>query len=778
MSLIQGNSKTSAAGGFTIDQSIRFNDGDSPYLNRTFGTPTSNSQFGYSFWIKLGEGYDGKYIISANGGGNNDNFTFQSGQIRIQEGGVLRLRSDQLFNDFSSWYHFVVAYDLGNATASQKLRVYLNGLEITSWTTDTRSSLSSTSSRLNAAVSHDIGANVFNGISSHVNNWDGYIAEFNFVDGAVLSPTDFGETNADTGQWVPIDTSGLDFGTNGFRITGADSSDLGADQAGSNDFSSSGLSSADSVSDSPTANHCTLNPLWVDGYTLSDGNLVTNQSGDAAAIGTMAFDPTDSDGFYFEAKVTTAATYPNVGIRTAESVSQIGAVSNLSGNSTGRFSYTGSNGQFSDEGSGSSYGDAWSGTADKVIGVLVKAGSLYFSVDGTIQNSGTAAKTGLTGLMVPTVFYDAGSGTQAAWEMRFDAADWSTTPSGYKALSTSNLPDPTIADGSLYFNTVLYTGDGSSSTRSITGAGFQPDFVWKKKRSGADHHWLHDAVRGATKGLNSNRTDSEYTSNRLTSFDSDGFSFATSDPDTNGSGATYVAWAWKGGNSSGSSNTDGTVSSTVSVSATSGFSVAEWTHTTASNYTVGHGLGAVPKMIWVKTTDQATNWGVYHSDITVGNRLILNDTSTEIAGYWGANSWTSSTFSIGSARDANGSTMIGYCVAEVDGFSRISSYTGDGSSELFVYTGFRPAFVIGKRASGSGGYFDWWIFDDKRPGYNLTNLRLYSNLNAAEDPGAGSLDLVSNGFVIRSNTSSMNNSGDTFVFAAFASSPFKFANAR
>jgi len=778
MSLIQGNSKTSAAGGFTIDQSIRFNDGDSPYLNRTFGTPTSNSQFGYSFWIKLGEGYDGKYIISANGGGNNDNFTFQSGQIRIQEGGVLRLRSDQLFNDFSSWYHFVVAYDLGNATASQKLRVYLNGLEITSWTTDTRSSLSSTSSRLNAAVSHDIGANVFNGISSHVNNWDGYIAEFNFVDGAVLSPTDFGETNADTGQWVPIDTSGLDFGTNGFRITGADSSDLGADQAGSNDFSSSGLSSADSVSDSPTANHCTLNPLWVDGYTLSDGNLVTNQSGDAAAIGTMAFDPTDSDGFYFEAKVTTAATYPNVGIRTAESVSQIGAVSNLSGNSTGRFSYTGSNGQFSDEGSGSSYGDAWSGTADKVIGVLVKAGSLYFSVDGTIQNSGTAAKTGLTGLMVPTVFYDAGSGTQAAWEMRFDAADWSTTPSGYKALSTSNLPDPTIADGSLYFNTVLYTGDGSSSTRSITGAGFQPDFVWKKKRSGADHHWLHDAVRGATKGLNSNRTDSEYTSNRLTSFDSDGFSFATSDPDTNGSGATYASWSWKAGNSSGSSNTDGTVSSTVSVSATSGFSVAEWTHTTASNYTVGHGLGAVPKMIWVKTTDQATNWGVYHSDITVGNRLILNDTSTEIAGYWGANSWTSSTFSIGSARDANGSTMIGYCVAEVDGFSRISSYTGDGSSELFVYTGFRPAFVIGKRASGSGGYFDWWIFDDKRPGYNLTNLRLYSNLNAAEDPGAGSLDLVSNGFVIRSNTSSMNNSGDTFVFAAFASSPFKFANAR
>ncbi len=259
--------------GYTIDQSIRFNDGDSPYLNRTFGTPTSNSQFGYSFWIKLGEGYDGKYIISANGSGNNDNFYFSSNKINIQEGGVLRLQSNQLFRDFSSWYHFVVAYDLGNATASQKLRVYLNGSEITSWATDTRSSLSSTSSRLNAAVGHDVGANVFNGVSSHINNWDGYIAEFHFVDGTVLTPTDFGEYNSD-GVWIPIEASPT-YGNNGFYITGADSADLGADDSGnSNDFTSSGLTSADQMLDTPTDNFCTLNSVdKATQVTLADGNL-------------------------------------------------------------------------------------------------------------------------------------------------------------------------------------------------------------------------------------------------------------------------------------------------------------------------------------------------------------------------------------------------------------------------------------------------------------------------------------------------------------------------
>jgi len=451
----------SSADAYEIEQSCRFNDGDSPYLNRSFVTPTSAANFGYSFWVKLGAGYNGSYIISADGSGNNDNFYFNSNKINIQEGGTPRLVSNQVFRDHAAWYHFVVAYELGNSTDAHKLRVYLNGSEITSWSTDARSGLSSTSSRLNAnGVSHDIGANANNGVSTHVNNFDGYLAEFHFVDGTVLTPSMFGETNSD-GVWVPIKASPT-YGNNGFYLAFQDDSALGDDTSGEgHDWSSSGLAAADSVSDSPTDNHCTLNPLWVDGHTLSDGNLVASAAADSAAIGTMAFDVTDSDGFYFEAKVTTAATYPNVGIRTIESPSQVGAVTSLSGNSTGRYSFTGSDGNFNDAGSSSSYGSAWAGTADKVIGVLVKAGALYFSIDGTIQNSGTAAKTGLTGLMLPTVFYDAGSGTAAAWEMRFDAADWSTTPSGYKAISAANMDSDTITTSG------SFTGTGSTAGPAV-----------------------------------------------------------------------------------------------------------------------------------------------------------------------------------------------------------------------------------------------------------------------------------------------------------------------
>ena len=675
------------ASGYEIDQSIRFNDGDSPYLNRTLGTPTSSSQFGYSFWVKLGADYDGKYIISANGGGNNDNFTFSSNKLRIQEGGVLRLQSNQLFRDFSSWYHFVVAYDLGNATASQKLRVYLNGSEITSWATDTRSSLSSTSSRLNAAVSHDVGANVFNGVSSHINNWDGYIAEFHFVDGAVLTPTDFGETNADTGQWVPIAYTGS-YGTNGFYITGADSADLGADDSGNgNDFTSSGLAAADQVSDSPTDNFCVLNPIdTATTGTLSDGNLVTSGN----------------------AKVT----------------------------------------------------------------MRPSSGQWYYEKDGV----GVSYDADTSGQFDPTL---------TAGTYNFGQSAWSDTgPTGSeKVLSTANLPDPTIADPAAYFQTTLYTGNGTaigSGGKAVDQSGnstFQPDFVWIKNRSAADNHMLYDAVRGATKDLHSNTADAEATDTEgLSTFDADGFTVG-SNVEVNTNTENYVGWQWKA-NGSGSSNTDGTVTSTVSADATSGFSIAKWTHTTASNYTVGHGLGAVPKMILVKTTDQGTNWGVYHSDITVGNRLLLNSTSAQIAGYWGANSWTTSTFSIGSARDANGSTMIGYSFAEVEGFSKFGSYTGNGSTDgPFVFTGFKPKFIMYKRTSGGTG--NWDILDAERDPINVADAVLAADTNTAETTYATiKIDMLSNGYKIRGTQTNLNASGSTYNYMAFAETQFKTATAR
>ena len=327
--------------------------------------------------------------------------------------------------------------------------------------------------------------------------------------------------------------------------------------------------------------------------------------------------------------------------------------------------------------------------------------------------------------------------------------------------------------------TTVYTGNGTAigsgglEVNQSENSTFQPDFVWIKNRTtGGNEHDLYDAVRGATKVIFSSTTGAEATvSEGLASFDTDGFTVGNRG-EVNTSGNSMVAWQWKA-NGAGSSNTDGTVASTVSANPTAGFSIAKWTHTTASNYTVGHGLGAVPKMILVKTTDQETNWGVYHSDITVGNRLILNTTSAQVTGYWGANSWTSSTFSIGSARDANGSTMIGYSFAEVEGFSSFGSYTGNSSTDgPFVYTGFKPAFVMTKRTDSTS---DWTIEDTTRSTFNLVENALFTNLTIAEDTTGDRMDILSNGFKLR--TTQQPNVG-TLIYMAFAETPFKTATAR
>ena len=233
---IGSSAVSDAPAGFSVGNSMMLNDGDSQYLNRTFGTPSSASQFGYSFWVKLGGGYAGGYIISADGSGNNDNLYFEStGKITIQEGGAARLTTTQVLRDFHAWYNVIVAYDLGNGTNSLKLRLYINGLEVTDFDTDTRSSLSGTSSRLNAnGISHDIGANVNNGVSTHVNPFDGYLAEFVFLDGTVITPSDVGEFDSNK-VWRPIsiEDASLTFGNNGFYLQFATAAGLGQDSSGS-----------------------------------------------------------------------------------------------------------------------------------------------------------------------------------------------------------------------------------------------------------------------------------------------------------------------------------------------------------------------------------------------------------------------------------------------------------------------------------------------------------------------------------------------------------------
>jgi len=772
---------------FTIDQSIRFNEDDSAHLDRTPSSASNRNTFTFSAWIKRGRLTSHGNILSA--GSNSNDFTFLSfinDKIHFADWNgsyAWQLVSTAVFRDPGAWYNIVAKYDDTQATASDRVEIYVNGSKLTAYDTESYPSQNYGNTEINSTDEHTIGKQT---AGSGANDLlDAYMAEIVLVDGTALDASSFGETNSDTGQWVPIDVSGLTFGTNGFHLKGQDSSALGDDSSGNgNDFTSSGLAAADQMSDSPTANHCTLNPLWLDGYSLSDGNLVTNQSGDAAAIGTMAFDPTDSQGFYFEAKVTTAASFPNVGIRTAASCPQVGAVSSLSGNSTGRFAYTGSNGQFNDEGSGSSYGSTWAGTADKVIGVFVKAGELFFSVDGTIQNSGTAAKTGLTGLMVPTVFYDAGSGTQAAWEMRFDASDWSTTPSGYKSLTAANLPNPTIADPSEYFQTTLYSGN--TSTQSINQSGnstFEPSWVWIKARGQAYDHALYDAVRGATKELKSNATDAQSTiTNGLTAFESDGFALGNR-LGVNQSGQNYVAWQWKA-NGSGASNGDGSITSTVSADATSGFSIIRWTGT-AANGTIGHGLGVQPSLYILKNTATNNSWLVGSTLYAATSYLSIGNTdalATGDAAVFNSLHPTSSVINLGSNVGTNGSSgsnnMICYAFAEVSGFSKIGGYTGNGSSDgPFVFTGFKPSWLMIKRETGGTG--NWDIFDNQRDPINPADAVLDADANSAEATFSTiKIDLLSNGFKARGTQSNINASGSTYIYVAFAETSFQHATAR
>jgi hypothetical protein len=338
-----------------------------------------------------------------------------------------------------------------------------------------------------------------------------------------------------------------------------------------------------------------------------------------------------------------------------------------------------------------------------------------------------------------------------------------------------------IDDPEAYFQPVIYTGNGSAD-HAITLPGdtdMQPDLVWIKNRDATDSHCLFDAVRGATKLISSDSGDGETTdADTLDSFATDGFQ-VDADVKVNTNTEKYVAWCWKA-NGTGSSDTTGSINSTAtSASTASGFSIVKFTGTGA-NATVGHGLGIVPKMMFVRNlTSGGLAWRVHNSSLVSANVLYLNQTdgSSSDATSFNSTAPTSSLFSVGSNSATNESTsaIIAYCFADIQGFSKFGSYTGNGNADgTFVYTGFRPAYVMVKRTNTTG---HWVMWDSTRDTYNLTHKRLYANLTGTEyDGDALGLDLLSNGFKFRVNTSEWNGSGDTHIYMAFAEAPFVNSN--
>ncbi len=327
----------------------------------------------------------------------------------------------------------------------------------------------------------------------------------------------------------------------------------------------------------------------------------------------------------------------------------------------------------------------------------------------------------------------------------------------------------TINKSSSFQNQVLYTGNGS--TQSITGVGFKPDWVWVKQRGGTTNHKTSDIVRGVTKAIQPNDVDAEATdSNGITSFDSDGFSLGNGG-DYNGSSNTQVAWNWLAGGSQGSSNTAGSINTTyTSVNTTAGFSISTYTGTGA-NATVGHGLGVAPKMILLKNLGASSDWRVFHQDIGNTKWLQLNDTSTPQTSstMWNDTSPTNQVFSIGTSGGVNTSsgTYVAYCFAEKTGYSKFGQYTGNGNGNgAFVYTGFKPSFVIIKRTDTADV---WTLWDNKRLGYNPNNSVFEAN-NSNAEASSDRLEIISNGFKLRYNWTPINSSGGTYVYMAFGQS--------
>jgi len=353
------------------------------------------------------------------------------------------------------------------------------------------------------------------------------------------------------------------------------------------------------------------------------------------------------------------------------------------------------------------------------------------------------------------------------------------------------MPTPTIPDGELFFNATLYTGNGGTQTiaNGVAGQSFQPDFVWLKERSSTSSNNVYDSVRGATNFLLTNSTAAEGTSaSSLTSFNSNGFTLG-GEGYTNENAQTYVGWNWKAGGTA-VTNTAGTISSQVSANTTSGFSVVTYTGN-STGATVGHGLGVTPAMMIIKNRASSSNWRVWHQSLSSQTQsylsLNLTNAATTDATIWNNTAPTSTVFSVGNDSSVNTSpnTYVAYCWAPIAGYSAFGSYVGNsfsaGADGTFVYLGFRPRFVLVKLSSSAG--YDWVLYDSVRSQSNVAQNYLNPNTSNSENAGGNvaDIDFLSNGFKLRNSSTSAqgtNIGNQTYIYAAFAENPFKYANAR
>ena len=782
-------SGTTIAGAYTLSNSLRFRASASAYLNRTFTTPTNNKIFTWSAWVKLGtipSSREGIFVASNSGATVYFILEFNaSAGLSIFDSNTSApapiLVTTQVFRDPSAWYHIVIAVDTTQATAANRIKIYINGSQITSFSSATYPAQNS-NPYMNSAVAHAISS--YQPYSAFY--FDGYMTEVNFIDGQALTPSSFGSTNATTGVWQPAKYTGT-YGTNGFylnfnsiALTSGSNAGLGKDNSGNgnywntNNISVTAGTTYDAMTDVPTltsatvANYCVINPIDPTAASISNANLSMTSTG-AVYRATRATFGMSSGKWYWEQVFSGASQNGlcGVGLNTASLANYVGGDANGWG-------YYAANGNKYNNATGAAYGATY--VAGDIIGIAfdADAGTLIFYKNNTSQGTAYTLTTGLTYYPMLSQY------NSDIWNVNFGQRPFSyTPPSGYKALNTYNLPDSTVVKGNKVMDATLYTGNltGQSITNAAT---FKPDLVWIKSRSAATDNKLTDSVRGATIALISNSTGAETTDvTGLTAFNTNGFTVGASTV-YNNTAATYVGWQWQAGQGSSSSGTGtGGMSSVVqSVNTSAGFSVVTFTGN-ATNGTFTHGLGVAPKMFIIKNRTSAGSWGVWHNSLSTPTTalLLLDSTGAQsnAATYWNSTVPTSSVVSMGTAW-ASGN-YVAYCWAEIAGFNKFGSYVGNGSTDgPFVYTGFRPKWIMIKNSNiGS----DWIILDTSRDSYNMEINYLIPDTAGAEASGASvQLDGLSNGFKIRGSWVGINTSGNTIIYAAFAENPFKNALAR
>ena len=759
--------------GHEISQSIRF---QGP--QRMVGPdamPTGN--FTVSFWYKraIGPNSTQTFLMFAPNQAYQLYPTSGVNKLHSRRGGSVGTALTGGLDDHAAWYHIVLVNTSGTTTC------YVNGV-LQSGTEATPSGSSTMT----------IGSN---GNSYQDDRLSGYLAEFNLLDGQTLAATNFGRFNDDN-IWVPIELSftSAQYGDRGFRLTfdstqssgiGTDSAPTGTGHAAANnftgtDFETTALSNSNfdndiDYLDTPTNNVPTWNPLikTETSTVFGDANLeIIDSNGSYPNVmpGTAIL----RGKSYWEIEyVNTPSGYPYLGLATDVDITN------------GSTWYSGTNRIFFIQSGGNvnNFADNTTTNANASAGDI--RSFAYDNDTRQIQfrlNNGTAftrtLPTSYTGDVVPMMADALSKGARVNFGNRNFRY---TPPSGYKSLAFNNLPEPTIKDGKDHFEAITFTGNATQ--RNITGLEFQPDLVFSKNTATGTSFWnWHDSVRGATKRIKSNSPNAETDdTGYLNAFTSDGFSVGTEGA-INGNGNKIVAYCFKAGGTA-SSNSDGSLTSSVSANTTAGFSIVSYTGDNSSSQTIGHGLNSAPEMMIVKNRIDNVHWIVYHKDMSSDpeNRYLKLDENeasaaagNSAAGMWANTNPTNSVFSVGTGygnTNGNSDGMIAYCWHSVEGFSKIGAWSGNASTDgQFVYCGFKPQFLLFKNA---GGTSYWQIRDAARDTNNPVGNEIYPATTESENTHSSTryIDFLSNGFKIRTDGGAVNGSGSTFIFLAVAEHP-------